>query len=235
MAISPSSEPSSEKNPPGSELDIPTLQPLAREKEPSGKRQDALENRERILTTARKLFAERGVGPVSMNQIAHEVGIGPGTLYRHFSNKEELCATLSEESTWQLYEDTQRTIGVFAEGTSALGQLEIFLTRLITYNEENTPYLSAIFAGDWNRWPNGQYQNPLYIWLYQTVMVLLKRAVTIQELPEHDSEWMADAILGMLQTSLYHYQRQQRNFSQARIVKAVSEMLHMLRKARVES
>lgn len=52
-------------------------------------RADAKQNREQILQAAHRVFAEKGLAaPVS--EIAHEAGIGIGTLYRHFPTKEAL-------------------------------------------------------------------------------------------------------------------------------------------------
>ena len=52
-------------------------------------RRDAAENRQRILNAALKLFEQNGVEQVSMNQIAIEAQIGPGTLYRRYRDKSE--------------------------------------------------------------------------------------------------------------------------------------------------
>ena len=60
-------------------------------------RKDAALNRDRLLGAARELFAERGLG-VSLNDIAHHAGVGVGTAYRRFSNKEEVIDALFEES-----------------------------------------------------------------------------------------------------------------------------------------
>jgi AcrR family transcriptional regulator len=43
-------------------------------------RRDAAENRQRILNAALRLLEQNGVEQVSMNQIATEAQIGPGTL-----------------------------------------------------------------------------------------------------------------------------------------------------------
>jgi AcrR family transcriptional regulator len=46
--------------------------------------------RERILTSAERLFAERGFSGVSMPAIAAAAGITAGAIYKHFQSKEQL-------------------------------------------------------------------------------------------------------------------------------------------------
>jgi len=52
-------------------------------------RADAERNRQRILDAARTLFAERGVD-VSVEEIAAAAGVGIGTFYRRFPDRETL-------------------------------------------------------------------------------------------------------------------------------------------------
>ena len=59
-------------------------------------RRDAAENRERLLAAASELFAERGLA-VTLNDIAHHAGVGVGTAYRRFANKEAVIDALFEE------------------------------------------------------------------------------------------------------------------------------------------
>src|SRR3954464_6726726 len=59
-------------------------------------RKDAERNRQRILDAARELFAERGLA-VTLNDIAHHAGVGVGTVYRRFPDKELLIDTLFQE------------------------------------------------------------------------------------------------------------------------------------------
>lgn len=56
-------------------------------------RADAARNRELILDTARRLFAERGLS-VTLNDIAHEAGVGVGTVYRRFADKDAVVEAL---------------------------------------------------------------------------------------------------------------------------------------------
>lgn len=60
-------------------------------------RSDAKRNRDRLLDSARALFAERG-GDVPLEDVAQAAGVSRTTLYRHFVTREELAATIFEES-----------------------------------------------------------------------------------------------------------------------------------------
>jgi AcrR family transcriptional regulator len=52
-------------------------------------RADAQRNRERILEVAKQAFTKSGAD-TSLDDIAKQAGVGPGTLYRHFPTREEL-------------------------------------------------------------------------------------------------------------------------------------------------
>src|ERR1700730_8059433 len=59
-------------------------------------RQDAERNRLRILQAAREVFADRGLD-ASLDQIAVHAGVGVGTVYRRFPDKDALIDALFEE------------------------------------------------------------------------------------------------------------------------------------------
>src|ERR1700730_14187790 len=66
------------------------LMPKKRAQPPRRKsRADAQRNRERILEVAKATFARRG-GDATLDDIAKQAGVGPGTLYRHFPTREAL-------------------------------------------------------------------------------------------------------------------------------------------------
>ena len=52
-------------------------------------RADAQRNRERILEVAKEAFTRSGAN-TSLDEIAKEAGVGPGTLYRHFPTRDVL-------------------------------------------------------------------------------------------------------------------------------------------------
>jgi AcrR family transcriptional regulator len=64
-------------------------------------RRDAERNRQRILEAAGAAFAEHGLG-VSMDEIARRAGVGVGTVYRRFPDKELLIEALFDAQLQQI-------------------------------------------------------------------------------------------------------------------------------------
>ncbi len=56
------------------------------------------EIRQRILGAARARFLSTGFSSVTMDDLAHELGMSKKTLYRHFSGKEELLRETSRQN-----------------------------------------------------------------------------------------------------------------------------------------
>ncbi|MGV9710720.1 TetR/AcrR family transcriptional regulator [Gordonia sp. NPDC003424] len=64
-------------------------------------RADAERNRLRIIEAARELFAERGLD-VTLDDVAAHAGVGVGTVYRRFANRDELIVGVLTEHLAQL-------------------------------------------------------------------------------------------------------------------------------------
>lgn len=51
--------------------------------------------RQQIIVAAKRVFSEKGFNKATMEDIAQEAELSPGTLYLYFKNKEDLYASLS--------------------------------------------------------------------------------------------------------------------------------------------
>jgi AcrR family transcriptional regulator len=60
------------------------------------RRADAERNRRRLIDAATEMFCERGLD-VGVAEIAHQAGVGRGTLFRNFPTKEHLIAAIVVE------------------------------------------------------------------------------------------------------------------------------------------
>lgn len=61
-------------------------------------RADARRNYERLLVAGQEAFAEHG-DAATLDDIARRAGVGPGTLYRHFPNREALLEAIYRDAT----------------------------------------------------------------------------------------------------------------------------------------
>jgi AcrR family transcriptional regulator len=91
-------------------------------------RRDAERNRQRILEAAREAFAEEGLA-VTLDEIARRAGVGVGTIYRRFPDKEQLIDALFEERIGEVValaeaafhsDDAWEGLVSFLEGAAAL-------------------------------------------------------------------------------------------------------------------
>ena len=72
-------------------------------------RRDAARNRERILAAAAELFTERGMR-VTLDEVARRAGVGVGTVYRRFPDKESLADALFQDRITALVELAERAL-----------------------------------------------------------------------------------------------------------------------------
>lgn len=92
--------------------------------EPQTLRIDARRNRDQIVAAAKTLFAERGAD-VPMEEIARRAGVGVGTLYRRFPDRETLVREVARESLAVLLTHANRAQADGGQGwESFLGVLE---------------------------------------------------------------------------------------------------------------
>jgi AcrR family transcriptional regulator len=72
-------------------------------------RADARRNRERILQAAKEVFGEQGA-EAQMDDVARRAGVGVGTVYRHFPNKDVLMGELVTEKFSWITENTREAL-----------------------------------------------------------------------------------------------------------------------------
>ena len=59
------------------------------------KKRERERRRQQILVAAKRMFSDKGFSKTTMEDIAAEAELSPGTLYLYFKNKEELYASLT--------------------------------------------------------------------------------------------------------------------------------------------
>ena len=132
-------------------------------------RTDAQRNRERILEVAKEAFTESGAN-ASLDDIAKQAGIGPGTLYRHFPTREELIGAVYRTEVEKLAA-AERT---FAETMPPLDALRAWMLLFVDYIATKkiiAAALNSLIGG-----PSKIFEAS-YAQVWEAIRALVKRAV----------------------------------------------------------
>ncbi len=95
---------------------------------PRRPRSDAERNRKRILEVAKGAFTRHGAD-ASLDEIAKQAGVGPGTLYRHFPTRDALIEGVYQNEVEKLAAAADR----FGEALSPIEALRAWMLLFVDY------------------------------------------------------------------------------------------------------
>ncbi|HYY27955.1 MAG TPA: TetR/AcrR family transcriptional regulator [Chthoniobacterales bacterium] len=108
-------------------------------------RADAQRNRERILQVAKEAFTRFGAN-ASLDDIAKQAGVGPGTLYRHFPTRDELLEAVYRTEVEKLAAAERK----FAQAMPPVEALRAWMLLFVDYiaaKEIIAPALNSFVGG----------------------------------------------------------------------------------------
>lgn len=101
----------------------------------------------KIFETSMKLFAQKGYDATSIEEITATVGVAKGTLYYHFSSKEEIFNFLVEEGMKLLKNSIDIKISKLDNTIDKLRAIILIQIKIITkYEDFMTIVLSQIWG-----------------------------------------------------------------------------------------
>jgi AcrR family transcriptional regulator len=178
--------------------------PIHSDKNP---RADAIRNRRLLLDTALRLFQEHGVEAVTMSAIAKEADVGKGTLYRHFTDKSDLCHALLDED---MREFQVQTLSYIRQNHDALVSLRWFVEKTAHYVIDHSELLLEAAHHSNADLLMG---HPAHIWWRQTIVGLMARLDI-----SGDSSYIADILYVMLDVQTIRFQRRGLGYDVQRII-----------------
>ncbi|MCM2389288.1 TetR/AcrR family transcriptional regulator [Streptomyces albipurpureus] len=104
-------------------------------------RADARRNYERLLAEARTVFAQHGTD-AALEEIARRSGVGIGTLYRHFPNRQAIMNAVFQEAKTALLERSRE----LAHAEQPCGALIEWLRALISHAGEYRGLAGALMS-----------------------------------------------------------------------------------------
>lgn len=102
------------------------------------------ERQREILCAAYELFGEKGIGPVTIADIARRSGVGAATIYRYYGSKQALLLE-TQKLIWENICEEIRAATVGRPGyahRSGLGQMEALLSGFARLYRRHEDYLS---------------------------------------------------------------------------------------------
>lgn len=120
-------------------------------------RADAARNRERVLSAARRLFAERGASAVTMDELAVAAGVGKGTLYRRFADKSAVAYALLDAAERALQDRLLHGSPPLGPGAAAVDRLVAFTAAYVDFATDTLDLLVQAEAAQGARLRSGAY------------------------------------------------------------------------------
>ncbi len=108
-------------------------------------RSDARQNRDRILEVAKVAFTRSGAD-ASLDDIAKQAGVGPGTLYRHFPTRDALIEAVYHTEVEKLAA-AQRELSANLSPVEALRAWMMLFVDYIATKQIIAPALKSVVGG----------------------------------------------------------------------------------------
>jgi AcrR family transcriptional regulator len=157
-------------------------------------RTDAQRNRERILEVAKRAFSQCGVN-ASLDEVAKEAGVGPGTLYRHFPTREDLLEAVYRTEVERLAAAERK----FAETLPPVEALRAWMLLFVDYiaaKQLIAPVLNAL-VGDPKKVFEASYGQ-----IWGAIRALVKRATKSGDIRKDlDAVDLLRALIGVANVS----------------------------------
>lgn len=147
-----------------------------------------------MLEAAAALFGTQRFHEVRMEDIASAAGVGKGTIYRYFSDKEDLYLALLERASKQMHERLERAVRNIR---GAKVKLRAIVSAIISFFDEQPHLLSLIQRAEVLRGPDFPWKKTRQEML-SLVTGLLEEGNAQGEIAARDPELVALLLLAGL-------------------------------------
>jgi AcrR family transcriptional regulator len=151
-----------------------------------------------MLDAAATVFATTSAPEsVTMGTIAVAAGVGKGTLFRAFGDRDGLLDALAAERFQPLRTAVEHAEGDFAVGRPAEQRIVSFLDAVLTFKLENHSLMRAREAASTTSRSSDRYR-----WSYDVLRGLLADALALPASAHRSPHYLAHALLALVQIDL---------------------------------
>lgn len=153
----------------------------------------------KIFETSMKLFAEKGYDATSIEEITATVGVAKGTLYYHFSSKEEIFNFLVEEGIKLLQNSIDIKTAKFSNHIDKLKAIILIQIKVVVKYENLIKILLSQFWGNESRNQKCQKLISEYI---DKIEQIVKKGIDEKEIISGEPKIIAAEIYGLICSTL---------------------------------
>ncbi len=155
----------------------------------------------KIFETSMKLFAQKGYDATSIEEITAMVGVAKGTLYYHFSSKEEIFNFLVEEGMKLLRNSIDIKISKLDNSIDKLRAVILIQIKIIAKYED---FMTIVLSQIWGNEPRNIMCKNYVVEYIKQIEELIKEGMEKGEIIQGDPEILASGIFGLTCASLVY-------------------------------
>ena len=142
----------------------------------------------KIFETSMKLFAEKGYDATSIEEITATVGVAKGTLYYHFSSKEEIFKFLVEEGVKLL---KNSIVIKTAKLTNSLDKIKAIILIEIKILVKYEDFMRIILSEIWGTSPRSKMCREYLFQYIQMIQEIVEEGIEKNEIIASDPNVIA--------------------------------------------
>ena len=162
----------------------------------------------KIFETSMKLFAEKGYDATSIEEITASVGVAKGTLYYHFTSKEEIFNFLVEEGIKLMQNSIDIKTSKLTNYIDKLKAVVLIQIKVVAKYENLITILLSQFWGKEARHQKCKQHIYDYIGKIESIV---KEGIQKGEIKNGDPKAIASEIYGLICSALVYKLRQEEN------------------------
>lgn len=155
----------------------------------------------KIFETSMKLFAEKGYDATSIEEITATVGVAKGTLYYHFSSKEEIFNFLIEEGIKLLQNSIDIKTAKFSNYIDKIKAIVLIQIKIVVKYEDLITILLSQFWGKEAR--NQTCKKHILLYIYK-IEQIVEEGIKRGEIKKGNVQAIASEIYGLIGSSLVY-------------------------------
>ena len=162
----------------------------------------------KIFETSMKLFAQKGYDATSIEEITANVGVAKGTLYYHFSSKEEIFEFLIEEGVKLLKNSIEIKTEKLDNSIDKIRAIVLIQIKILVKYED---FMTIVLSEIWGNSARSKLCQKHIFEYIQVIEKIVKDGMKNDEIINGDANVIASGIFGFTCSSLIYGKRSGKN------------------------